>query len=122
MSRLDEALRDAMKREEAPEGFAGRVMARVQRAERAQREAPVKAPAAGWFAWFSGPRLRWAAGFAAMALTIGMGFEVKQQRDRERGERAKEQLMVALRITGGKLRMAQAKVLELEQAPIEQRY
>jgi hypothetical protein len=104
MSRLDDALREALRREEPPDGFAERVLARIDR--RPEERAAWR----GWLAGFRAPRLRWATAFAAAALVIG-GFEYRAQRvEQAEGERAKEQVMLALRITGTKLRFAQAKV------------
>jgi hypothetical protein len=102
MSRLDDALREALRREEPPEGFAGRVMARIEaRKERGGAWG-------GLMAAFRGPRLRWAGAFAAAALAIGT--TAYQERQRAEGERAKTQVMLALRITGAKLEYARARV------------
>jgi hypothetical protein len=120
MSQLDDALREALRREQAPEGFAERVMARIEAGETARPVARLGFWS-GWLTAFRGPQLRWASGFAAAALVIGgIGFEVREQRERVEGERAKEQVMLALRITSGKLRMVQAKVQRIEEAPMEQ--
>ena len=107
MSRLEAELRRALRRQPAPEGFADRVL-------RAARNQPAAAVDSGglWArigAAFRVPRVRWAAAFTAAALTFGV-VEVRNQRERAEGERAKDQLMLALRITGGKLRLAKAGV------------
>lgn len=118
MSRWDDALRQALRREEPPEGFAARVMRRVS------AEAP-PAPVQPGLAdrlrnAFRLPRLRWATAFAAVALAVG----AVQYRDalerRAQGERARDQVMMALRITGDKLRMTQAMVRRINYAPREQ--
>lgn len=97
MSRLDDELRQALRREEPPPGFAGRVLARVESAERGRR----------WWAW---PRLSWAAALAAtLLLTAGIEFQ-HQRHVRAEGERAKEQVMLALRITGSKLQFVKEKI------------
>jgi len=102
MSRLDDALREALRREEPPEGFAGRVMARIE--ARGQRAGAWD----GLMAGFRGPRLRWAGAIAAAVLLTGaVGY---QERRRAEGERAKSQVMLALRITGVKLQYARARV------------
>ena len=110
MSELENRLREALRREEPPEGFADRVLAAV-----AGRDVPLdRKRAAPFRAWFGAPRLRWAAAFAGVVLVIAGGAEYRKQRlERLEGERAKEQVMLALRITGSKLRMIQAKVQEL---------
>jgi hypothetical protein len=111
MSRLDDAFREALRREEPPGGFAERVMARIQ-------AAPEQASFwAGWLAGFRRPRLRWAAALAGVALAVGA---VEYQRERQtEGERAKDQVMLALRITSGKLRLTQAAVQRINYAPRE---
>jgi hypothetical protein len=120
MSRFEEALREALRRQEPPEGFAGRVMARIQSRE---REAAGGGLAIGpWgrlLAGFRAPRLRWAAACAAAALLLG-GLEYRRQSlERAEGERASRQVMLALRITGSKLRLAQAYVQRINDAPVE---
>ena len=100
MKRLEDELRNAMRREEPPEGFAERVLA--------QAAATKQSVWAGAFAW---RRLRWAlAGALCLALVVA-GIEYRQaQEERARGEAAKEQLMLALRITAGKLQFVQSKI------------
>jgi hypothetical protein len=100
MNRLEEELRNAMRREEPPEGFAGRILARAQEKKQSS-----------WTGIFTSRGLRWAlAGAMCLALAVA-GVEYKRAQDeRARGEAAKEQLMLALRITAGKLQFAQEKV------------
>jgi hypothetical protein len=113
MSRLDDAFREALRRQEPPDGFAERVMSRIQaRPERV-------GVWAGLLAAFRRPRLRWATALAAAALVVG-AVEYRNERERRaEGERAKEQVMLALRITGGKLRLVQARVQRIGYAPRE---
>jgi hypothetical protein len=104
MSRLEDALREALRREDPPQGFTERVLARID------RRPETRAAWRGWLAGFRAPRLQWATAFAAAALVIG-GVEYRTRRvEQAEGERAKEQVMLALRITGSKLRLAEAKV------------
>lgn len=105
MSRMEDHLREALRREEPPEGFAGRVMARIEAARQPERTERRE----WWWTAFRGPRLRWAAALASLALVAG-GIEYRRDQRRIEGEHAKEQVMLALRITGSKLRIAQAKV------------
>ncbi len=100
MNRLEDELRNAMRREEPPEGFAGRVLARVHEKKQS-----------AWTGIFSSRSLRWAlAGAMCLALMVA-GVEYKRAQDeRARGEAAKQQLMLALRITADKLQLAQEKV------------
>lgn len=104
MNRLEDELRNAMRHEEPPEGFVERVLARTT---------PVKQRS--WTGILSGKSLRWAlAGTVCLALAVA-GIEFRQaQEERARGEAAKTQLMLALRITAGKLQLAQAKVRQID--------
>ncbi len=104
MSKLDDALREALRRAEPPEGFAERVMAKVE----------VRRARAGlWGALaeaFRSPRLQWATALACILLLAG-GYEFMRWRtERASGERAKQEYMLALHIAGGKLHAAQARV------------
>ena len=104
MSRLEDDLRQALSRQEPPDGFAERVLARVQ----AEQSRPgVWDRLSGWFRM---PALRLATVVAlCMVLAIGIGFE-QQRRTREQGEAAKQKLMLALRITSSKLQTARTAV------------
>jgi UDP-N-acetylmuramyl pentapeptide synthase len=90
MSRLDDELKNALRREEPPPGFAGRVMARVE----------TKRPSRPWWA---------AAIAAAVLLAAGVEFE-HQRRVRAEGEQARERVMLALQITGSKLQFIKEKI------------
>ena len=104
MSRLDNALREALRRQAPPAGFADRVLARLG-------ESPVKA--SRWEALFEAcrlPRFRW-AGVAVASLTLIAGLEYHRQRQvRLQGELAKEQAVLALQIAADKLQVTQQKV------------
>jgi len=108
MNRLENELRNAMKREEPPEGFAERVLA--QAAEKKNSRITIFMPL------FS----RWALAGAMCLLLAAGGVEYRQAKNEQaRGEAAKAQLMLALRITADKLQLAQEKVRHLGN---EQRY
>lgn len=122
MSRMDDALREALRRETPPEGLAERVMGTI-REDRSLTVAgrSVAARLRGdWLAAFWRPRLRWATAMAAVAL-VGGGLEYRNEMARRaEGERARDEVMVALRITGGKLRMTRDMVRRINYAPREQ--
>lgn len=101
MKRLEQELKKALRPVEPPAGFAERVLARA--AKKGERSTSKKLP--GWFAWFGMGGLRWAT---ACALCVALGISaIAYQHDRDkRGEQAKEQLMLALRITSSKLQVA----------------
>jgi hypothetical protein len=107
---LEDALRNALRREDAPEGFALRVLARAL----PQASAAQEAQRASWLSIFSQPRLRWSAVAAVtICLVIGGIYYRNLQRQRAEGEAAKQQLMLALRIAGSKLQLAKEKVNEI---------
>lgn len=88
---FESELRDALRRKPAPAGFTASVMASLDAPPRASR--------------------RWAiAKFAAaamLAVTIGGTWTIHIIEERREGERAKAQLMLALRITSQKLHETQ---------------
>lgn len=109
MKRLEEELGKAFERVEPPAGFAEKVMARVDAAEHTKSRTVWT-----WLGFFQVPAFRWAAtGALCLALTAGGLSLRREQVRRERGEHAKEQLMLALRIAGSKLQVAQASVREI---------
>jgi hypothetical protein len=122
MNRFDDELRRAFKREEPSHDFTDRVMARV--AELQKREKPREK--ADWLrklaGFFQPPRMKttWAMAGAMAVLLIMAGFGVHARRENERrrlaeiaeGERAKEQVMLAMRIASAKLNVAKKKVHE----------
>lgn len=111
---LDDELKGALRRQEAPEGFADRVMARVA----AQNSNQQPARRDSWLSFFTQPMftqkiLRWAA-LAAFATAMIVGVRLYEvQRERAQGEAAKQRLMLALRVAGSKLQLAKAKVNEM---------
>lgn len=88
---LDDELKSALRRQEPSPDFAARVLARVA-------DAPVRRTRQPW--------IRWAAPIAAALILAAGGIEYRDYQ----GERAKAQVMLAMRIAGGKLNKAQKKV------------
>jgi hypothetical protein len=97
MSPLENELKSAMRRRDAPDGFADRVMERV--------------PARKGRSW---PHPWFAAAAAAMIAILGSGVYEQQRaaQMRREGERAKAELVMALEIASEKLQQARAKVLK----------
>jgi hypothetical protein len=107
---LEESLRNALRREDAPEGFVLKVLARAEQ----QNIAANDAQRTSWLSIFSQPLLRWSAVAAVtICLVIGGIYYRNLQRQRAEGEAAKQQLMLALRIAGSKLQLAKEKVNEI---------
>ncbi len=100
MNRFEDDLRIAMKREEPSEGFAERVLAKAGEAKQST-----------WNRFFAWPGLKWALASAVCLMLAVGGIGYKRANDeRAKGEAAKAQLMLALRITADKLQLAQMKV------------
>jgi hypothetical protein len=104
MKNLEDELQKALRREEPPEGFVDRVLA-----------APTRTKQSAWSRIFAWPGLRWALAGAMCLMLAVAGIEYKRAQDEvARGEAAKAQLMIALRITADKLQLAQEKVQKLD--------
>jgi hypothetical protein len=113
---LDEVMKSALRRQEVPDGFAERVLARL--AAQSSPQTPVRRES--WLRFFSRPLVRWAA-LAAAATAMILGVHLYNlRRERAEGEAAKQRLMLALRIAGSKLQLAKAKVNEINQTGIQQ--
>jgi hypothetical protein len=99
MNRLEEELREVFRRKEPSDGFADRVMVRIRNAsagtEKSERACRT---------WFLPLRFRWVAAAAMLFLLLGSGLLRYQQVQQERraGEEARQQLLLALQITGSK--------------------
>jgi hypothetical protein len=109
MSYLEEDLKKALRRVEPPAGFAERVFAR------ASAPAP---PGPSWWesiiVLFRPPNVQWVALSLFMSVMIpAAGVYRKERQEREEGEKAKQQLMFAVKIAGNKLHHVQQRVLEM---------
>jgi uncharacterized membrane protein YsdA (DUF1294 family) len=94
---LENELKNALRRVPAPEGFAGRVLARIGNTE----WRPARSP------WWRAV----AATFLLAAILGGWGaHELTERRQEREGQRAREQVLLALRITGEKVAHAQREV------------
>jgi hypothetical protein len=92
---FEKELREHLQARSAPPGFADRVMARI----------PARRPPR--LSWQ--PVWRWAAVAAVLVVTVLGGVEHDRQQ-RIAGERARDQVMLALRITGTTLHQVQNKM------------
>ena len=100
---LERELREAFRRTEAPAGFSARVLERTV-GRRSGEETPG--------AWWRRPALAWSLASVMVVAAVG-GTELwRAHEERVEGERAKAQLMLALRITGQKVQFAQSKLRE----------
>jgi hypothetical protein len=113
MTRVEDELKNALRRREPPQGFTHRVLARAaeigsRQADHAWREL--------WLKIFDQPLapanlLRWATvTVLAAGLVVGGVHYRSVQRERTQGEAAKQRLLLALRIAGRKLQLAKTRV------------
>ena len=113
MTRFDDELRNALRRQEPPQGFVDRVLARA--AEIGSRQVN-RAWRDSWLKIFVQPLvpanlLRWATvTVLAAGLVVGGVHFRSVQRERAQGEAAKQRLLLALRIAGRKLQLAKTRV------------
>lgn len=109
MNQFEDELKHAFHRVEAPADFAEQVLARV-----VEQKSVRDVARDSWWRIFSLPIVRWAAITAtAASLIVGAVHYRNVQQERVRGEAAKQQLMLALRIAGSKLQLARARVNEI---------
>jgi type VI protein secretion system component VasK len=102
MKDFEDQLREALRAPDVPAGFANRVLARLPEAYPAAPHRPMLRRVAIWAA---------AVLVCAVSLTWMQIERVRQQQ--ARGEKAREQVMLALRITGHKLNQAQSRVRQI---------
>ena len=101
---MEKDLELVLRRERPPAGFAARVMQRVGEEERSRRRLSARAHLGSW----------WRAVAAMLLLTIAGGaWLTHYELERRQGERAKAQVLLALRITGAKMHAAREQVREL---------
>jgi hypothetical protein len=124
MKNLDDELRNALRREEPPAGFADRVLSRVaEHPEHAQmrgpdpthvsRSASVETASTRSKLSFT----HWAAAAALVAAVAG-GFDyLAKQKERAEGEAATARVMLGLQIAGTKLQLVQTKISRLHEPP-----
>src|SRR2546423_1068505 len=109
MSRLDDELKVALQRKEAPPDFTARVLARV-----AELPPP---PVSRWekfLALFRLPQMRFAVVAVGACLVISLTLGIQQyqryQEMKREAEIAKAQVMLAFQIASSKLNVAKQKV------------
>jgi hypothetical protein len=123
-----DAFKHALRRREAPDGFAERVLLRVERV-RIEQELVARTDAGTRDSLlrlftrplFTRPFTRWAVAAVLAVVVAGVGGEIhyrrvqyeNAQRERAEGEAAKQRLMLALRIAGSKLQLARSKVNQI---------
>jgi hypothetical protein len=102
MMDFEDQLREALRLPDVPAGFTNRVLAKLPEAYPPAPRHPVMRRVAVWT--------------AVMVVVAGgiTGLQIERaQEQRERGEKAREEVMLALRITGTKLNQAQSHVRQV---------
>lgn len=93
---IEEQLKSALSRKQPSSDFANRVMAATRQTGN---------PAT---------RKHWRAAAAVLMLTVLLGaWSARQIAERREGERARDEVMLALQIAGAKVRYAQTQVHEI---------
>src|SRR5262249_10260799 len=108
MSHLEEELRKALHRKEPPQGFVDRLSNRIDTSQK-----PLRAKRRNqWASLFRLPKIAWVAVavLACLTVTVGIAQYRAYQKTQAEGELAKNQLMLALKIAGKKLNLAQKKI------------
>lgn len=127
MNRFEDELKNALRREAPSTDFTDRLMARIAAEPEAERQTDREKE--GWRNWwqkavafFQPPQMKWAMAGAMAALLIASVVGVNRYREyleekrqaeiaaEAEGQRAKEQVMFAMRIASAKLNVAQKKV------------
>jgi hypothetical protein len=108
MKDFEQELKRALRRCDPPESFRERVLARVA----AEQQQPSRRAVSQRHR----PMLRWVAVAAIVVFGAGkLSYRAHEHRLEEAsGRAAKQQVMLALRITGNKLRVAQKRVKSVE--------
>ncbi|MFN0124241.1 MAG: hypothetical protein ACKV2V_27390 [Blastocatellia bacterium] len=111
---LENQLKSALRRREAPPDFADRVLAQVA-------ELPARiTPWTRFLAMFRLPSVRFAMAGALACLLVMAGltvFRQRQERLRAEGELARAQVMFAFQIASSKLNRAKQKIAAVSERP-----
>lgn len=127
MSRLDDELRNALRREDPSPDFTDRVMARIaslpanhkvdNKQEKGRKQINRRQKLTEFFESIRFPGFKWAtaAGLACLLMFAAIGIHRYREHQRAivelaEGEKAKEQVMFAMKIASAKLNVAQKKV------------
>lgn len=112
MSQFERDLRECTRRREPPPGFAGRILARAREIDERSDLRSAWRRSWGW------------ATAVTMVVMLFVGASVYQTRRQHLlAEQSKEQLMVALRVTGSKLQLVQERLDVIQkkvQMPLQQ--
>jgi hypothetical protein len=122
MSRIEDELRTALHRQEPSTDFTERVMARITATTVETKREESREKISWWrklTEFFQPVPMKWAVAGAIACLLIFAAVGLSRYREHQRvmaeiseGEKAKEQVMLAMKIASAKLNVAQKKVQE----------
>lgn len=98
MDELERELKTALRPVAPPSGFTGRVLARARMTSVAARRRPRM------------PAFAWGVTVAVLAAVATGGLATYRSYEHRRGEQARAEVVLALQITGSKLRAVQAQI------------
>jgi len=103
MNQVERDLRESLRRRQPPPGFAAKVLARTRQFEPRRTS------------WM------WLGAAALVLLMIGGISFLQEQRRQAEGEKAKQQLLAGLRITGSKLIEVKSRLARIQQRAVQPR-
>ena len=111
---MDNELRDALRRKQAPADLADRVLARINEQQAPLRPVPTSSRVRqGYGVSVSGQGVRrWLAAAAVLAVAAGGAERYYSQQQAAEAARVKEELRIALQITNHTLAVVQSKLSE----------
>ena len=120
MKDLDDELGNALGREEAPAGFAERVLEGVARQSwRPPLGGPIRLKPDPTYQNVHMSFVRWAAAAAVVGTLAGAWLQYRdvqrERAERAEGEAARECVVLALHIAGTKLQLVQTKIQQLHE-------
>lgn len=115
MNWLDDELRTLLQRKEPPEGFAERVLARVEVAPSRLNVIPRRRRTLFYKSWVG-----WVAAAAAcLILAFGFVWHQREQRTRAEAELASQQAAMALRIASSQFNIALQQAAQVTQQALD---
>lgn len=134
MNKFEDELKMALRREEPSPDFTDRVMARINNLPAQSKQEKSRENIDWWqklLVFFQPPSMKWAMAGAMAVVLLATIFGVTRYREHQiqlkrqaeiaaemEGQRAKEQVMLAMRIASAKLNVAQKKVQEASQRDV----
>ncbi len=110
MTPFEEELKKALARKEPGEGFVDQVLTKVE----TNRSGTAKARLVAW----SNPLWRFASAAILLMVALISGLAYRQHERVAKGEAAKNQLLLAMRIAGSELHEAQLRVKKIEASEV----